>query len=166
MRKFLPFVLCCFYAFCSSLTAADIRGFWKSINDKSGKAECVLGIYDYKGKLYGRIIGTYSDAGEMTDHIYAPREHATSVPGSPFYSGLDILWDLTPNGGKFKGKIMDPEDGTVYSAKLWMEKTNLIVRGEFLIFGKSRVWQPATDRDFPKDFKKPDLMGMVPLVLK
>lgn len=144
--------------------AQDIAGLWKSIDEDSGKARCVVAVYPYEGKCYGRIIGTFSDAGVMQDDIYRGIEKAPGVVGNPPYCGLDIIWDLEPAGYSFKGKILDPEKGNVYNAELWRDDDNLIVRGKLLFFFRSQTWLPASAADFPKGFKMPDTSRFVPKI--
>ena len=142
-----------------------IAGFWKTIDDKTGQARCVVAVYDYQGKYYGRMIGSYDDKGEMTDTIYSPKGRAPGVLGSPFYSGLDFIWDLANEGNeRYRGRIMDPEKGDIYKAELWVKNNNLIVRGELLFFGRNQTWLPALRTDFPKGFKIPDTSKFVPVI--
>lgn len=159
LRSFIFFLL--------SLTlfaAEDINGFWKTISDKDGSAQCIIAVYEYQGLRYGRIIGTFDDNGKMADNIYHPVKRAPGVVGEPPYSGLDIIWDLEDAGSKFKGRILDPEHGNVYKSELWLDGKNLIVRGKLLMFGRSQTWLPAAKADFPKDFKMPDLKKLIPSV--
>lgn len=144
------------------MAAEDINGFWKTIDDETGKARCIIAVYESEGLRYGRIIGTFDEKGNMKDSIYKPVEKAPGVSGNRYYSGLDIIWWLEDAGQKFKGKILDPERGKVYNAELWREWDNLIVRGKLGPFGRSQTWLPAEDSDFPKGFKKPDLDQMTP----
>lgn len=162
--------LLCMMALITTLTnlhADDVTGFWKTINDKTGKAESIVAIYEYKGKYYGRLIATFNPQGVIDDTIYTPKDHAPGVEGEPFYSGLDILWDLKKNGSKYSGgKIMDPEKGRIYDAEMWIKDGILVVRGEIWFFGANQEWPRATDSDFPPGFKKPDLTQMVPVIPK
>ncbi|MGE5195811.1 MAG: DUF2147 domain-containing protein [Anaerolineae bacterium] len=164
VKKIALFSLFCILTLCTTLIAEDIAGFWKSINDKSGKPESIIAIYKYQDKYYGRIIGTFDDAGKMDDSIYNPKGRAPGVKGNPFYCGMDIIWDLHHKGSKYKGKILDPQKGNVYNAQLWVKNGNLIVRGEILFFGRNETWPPAVDSDFPRGFKKPDVAKFDPLI--
>lgn len=168
MKKFfLPIFLFCLVAFNSTVLAADIVGYWKSIDDQTGKAQSIVAIYEYLGKYYGRIIATFDDTGKVDDTIYAPKDRAPGVVGNPYYAGLDIIYDLQKDESRYSnGKIMDPEEGKVYNAELWTEDGNLIVRGEIWLFGRNQTWVPATDQDFPAGFKKPDLSKLVPSIQK
>lgn len=156
-----------FFLVCSSLYGAgdDVVGFWNTINEKTGKAESVIGIYEKNGKVYGRIIATYGLDGTIKETIDNPLERAPGVEGNPFYSGLDIIWDLKKEGNKYTGgKILDPEKGKVYDAEIWNEKGNLIVRGKIWVFGRNQTWVATKDSQFPQGFKKPDLSALTPKI--
>ncbi len=144
--------------------AADIDGYWKSINETTGKPQCVVAVYEYDGLHYGRIIGTYDPNGVMTETIYNPKGRAPGILGNPFYCGMDLIWSLDDSGSKFKGKIVDPEKGNIYNAELWVDGADLIVRGKLLMFGRSQRWLPASLADFPKGFKAPDVKKWVPVI--
>jgi uncharacterized protein (DUF2147 family) len=163
LMKKVPFYM---FMFClmSSIFSDDIKGFWKTINEE-GKAQCIIAVYGYGDVYYGRIIGTFDDNGKMDDTIYHPVKRAPGVVGTPFYSGLDIIWGLVDVGVKYKGKILDPEKGNIYNSEMWVDNDgNLIVRGKYMVFGRSQKWFPAEDGDFPKDFKKPNLDELVPSI--
>ncbi|MCE5318153.1 MAG: DUF2147 domain-containing protein [Parachlamydia sp.] len=150
---------------CSPLAAQDIVGFWKSVDEHTSKPQSIVAIYEYQGKYYGRIIATYNENGQILDTIYTPKEKAPGVVGNPYYSGLDIIYDVQKEGDRYKdGKIVDPQEGKVYDTEIWIEDGNLIVRGEVLFFGRNQTWPPALDNDFPTGFKKPDLTQLVPQI--
>lgn len=145
----------------------DIVGFWKTINEKTLKAESVIAIYPYNGQYYGRIILTYFDDGTVQDTMYEPKKRAAGVVGNPYYSGMDIMWGLKPEGHKYKeGSILDPEKGHVYGAEAWRKGEKLIVRGKLLMFGRNQTWPPAVEADFPQGFKMPELSTFVPNIPK
>ena len=157
--------LCLFIFVSFSIFSAEgIDGFWKTVDDKTGNVQSIIAIYEYEGLHYGRIIGSFNDEGKMDDSIYKPVKRAPGLPGHPFYSGLDIIWYLREGGYKFKGSILDPRKGDVYKAELWLANNNLVVRGKLFIFGRSQMWLPAEESDFPKGFKMPDLKKFVPSI--
>jgi hypothetical protein len=160
MKK-LALLLCLFF---NVLCAQDISGFWKSINEETRKAQCIVAIYAYEGLYYGRIIGTFDGQGNMKESIYKPKERAPGVIGNPYYCGLDIIWNLEDKGISYKGKILDPEKGTVYNSELWIENDNLVVRGKLLFFGRNQTWFRAVQADFPQGFKMPDLKSLIPMI--
>lgn len=154
----------CIFTICSQLIAQDIGGFWKSINKKTKMPQCVIAVYEYQDKYYGRIIGTFDEQGKMVETIDNPKGRAPGVEGNPYYCGLDLIWNLHKSDSRYKGRIIDPEKGRVYRAELWVENGNLIVRGELLIFGRNDVWPPAETSDFPPNFKKPDVSKFIPVI--
>lgn len=159
-------LLCLFFLFVlRTLSAEDVIGFWKTIDDKTGKQESLVAIYEYEGKGYGRIVLTYDDQGNISDSIESPKKRAPGVQGHPYYSGLDIIWDMEKKGERYKdGNILDPQRGKVYDAEMWLDNGNLIVRGKILFFGKNQQWVRAQENDFPPNFPKPDLNAMVPKI--
>lgn len=164
MKKTLLLSVFCFLTLCSTLLAQNIGGFWKKVNEKTDLPECIMAVYEYQGKHYGRMIATYDESGKMTDTIYSPKRRMDKIPGNPFFCGMDFIWSLRNRGSRYKGKIVDPRSGSVYKAELWVRDNNLIVRGELLFFGKNVTWLPTVDSDFPKGFKKPDVSKFVPVI--
>jgi uncharacterized protein (DUF2147 family) len=147
-----------------SVFAADnIQGFWKTVSEE-GVTQSIICVYEYDGLCYGRIIATYGDNGTIDDSIYKPVKRAPGVVGNPFYSGLDIIWDLENGKWVYKGRILDPERGKIYKSELWTEGNNLIVRGKLLMFGRSQTWYPVLKEDLPKDFKLPDPKTFIPVI--
>ena len=159
MKKTLSLLLLSLSLFASE----GIEGFWKTINEE-GVAQSVIAIYPYEDVYYGRIIATFDDNGKIKDSIYKPVERAPGVVGNPPYSGLDIIWGMQNRGVKYKGKILDPEKGNIYNAEIWREGNNLIVRGKLLMFGRNQEWVPMLDKEFPKDFKIPNLKTFTPSI--
>lgn len=146
-----------------SLCADDnITGFWYTVNKKTGKPGAVVAVYSYKGKYYGKIIGTHNEKGVLDDTIYHPKSRAPGLEGKPFYSGLDIVWDAAQDDGegRYKGYVVDPVKGKIYHAELWRDSNNLILRGKLFIFGRNEVWPPFTQ--FTKEFPKPELAKLIP----
>ena len=156
----------CIYIFVSfnSLIAGDIDGFWKNVNEKTGRPGIIVSIYEYEGKRYGRILGSYDSDGAIDDTIYAASSRARGVKGNPFYSGLDFIWNLSKKGARYKGKIMDPRKGKTYDVELWTQNGQLVVRGEILFFGRNEYWNPAKESDFSATFQKPDVNTFVPVI--
>lgn len=159
--------LCVFFLFLSSYIGAaeDIIGFWKSIDEKTGTPQMMVAIYKHQEKFFGRIVAFYDDNGQVQENLNAPKKRAPEVRGAPFYCGLDFISNLQKKGAKYQeGKILDPKRGKEYNVKLWIDQGNLVVRGELLCFGRSQVWVPVSDTEFPSHFKKPDLTQFIPVI--
>ena len=125
------------------LLAADSQvGTWKTVDDKSGKVKSEVQLYEQGGKLFGKIAGLT----EPTDK-QGKAKTCTKCEGAdkdkPIV-GLVIIQGLSPSGDRYKGgTILDPDDGKVYKAELWMEGGKLKVRGYLGFFYKTQTWLKA-----------------------
>lgn len=167
MNKTFIFSLFFSFLFTLNVLAQDVVGFWKTIDDKTGKPQSIVAIYEYQGKYFGRIIATYNDQGKFKDTIYLAKERAPGVEGNPHYAGMDIIWDLEKdkNGSKYKsGSILDPLHGRIYDAEIWVENGKLVVRGKILFLGRNQTWPPVNLSEFPQGFKIPELHTLIPAI--
>ena len=52
-----------------------------------------------------------------------------------------IIKDLSLGGEHYKGgTIIDPEDGKIYKAEVWVEDRKLKVRGYLGVFYRTQTW--------------------------
>lgn len=98
--------------------AADSpTGRWKTIDDATGKAKSVVEIYQARdGSYAGRV-------AELLDTKDGPNPACDKCQGAQHgkpIKGMVILWGLKPDGaGKWTGgRVLDPENGKDYKAKL------------------------------------------------
>ena len=127
----------------SIAVAADSPvGKWTTIDEKSGKVVSEVELYDEGGKLFGKIVG-------LTDpnNAQGQPKKCTACTGEdkdkPIV-GLVIIRDLAASDGRYKGgTILDPEDGKVYKAEIWVEDGKLKVRGYLGFFYKTQTWVKA-----------------------
>lgn len=139
-----------------SLQAADkVEGYWKSIDEKTGKVTAEWRIYEKNGGLFGEIIRVpEQDDATLAVNCKGPYKNFP-IPGevskmtvinTPFIFGLRMK---TP--GQWEGgSIIDPGDGKMYQCKVtfrpadgkkFMTET-LEMRGEIgLGIGRSQYWQ-------------------------
>ena len=53
-----------------------------------------------------------------------------------------VIWQLEKVGDVYKnGKILDPEEGKVYTCKMWIEDGDLKVRGYLGFFYRTQTWK-------------------------
>jgi uncharacterized protein (DUF2147 family) len=142
----------------------EICCLWNTLDKNTGKPRSLFIVYEYEGKYYGRIIAIYNKEGVIKETMYHPTERAPGVADHPFYCGLDILWNLTQEGNRYKGKIMDPEEGKIYNAEVWRSGHDLIVRGKLLFFGRNETWKETSFSQLPKEFKQSDLEKLKPKI--
>ena len=117
-------------------------GTWKTVDDKTGKVMSDVEIYEQDGKLFGKITGLT----EPVDDEGQPKicaECKGADKDQPIV-GLVIVQNLVPHGERYKGgTILDPEDGKVYKAEIWIQEGKLMVRGYLGIFFKTQTWLKA-----------------------
>ncbi len=117
-------------------------GHWRTIDDKTGKVKSVVEIYETSnGTLAGKVLKVlHSDKG--------PNPVCDACKGDNHnkpVEGMVITWGLKQNGSTWDGgKILDPNNGKVYSAKLTPTEggKKLQVRGYmgFSLLGRSQTW--------------------------
>ena len=120
--------------------AADtLVGQWKTVDEKSGAVQSVVEIYDQGGKLFGKIV----NLTKPTDEQGKPKicTECTGADKDKPIVGLVIVKDLGRDGDHWKGgTILDPDDGKIYKAELWVEDGKLKVRGYLGFFYRTQSW--------------------------
>jgi uncharacterized protein (DUF2147 family) len=116
-----------------------IFGRWKTIDDLNGKEKGIVEIYEYKGKVYGRVIEIFE-----ADKKHLKCEKCEGDDHNKPILGMNIIRGLKKNGDMYDGgKIIDPKNGKSYHCKITLEgKDKLVVRGYIGIslFGRSQTW--------------------------
>lgn len=132
MKKILFLILMClpFMAWASD----DVVGYWTTIDDETNTPKSIVQIYEYQGKVYGRVV-----------ELFQNKEAVAKLPDSPKIEGLDVIWDMQKKKDKYTGgEILDPKTGKVYACDLWRDGDNLIVRGKIAFLGRNQTWEPNT----------------------
>ena len=121
------------------LAADSPVGRWKTVDDKSGQVVSEVQLYEHDGKLFGKIIA-------LTEPTDTQGQPATCTKctgadkGKPII-GLVIVQGLSLSGDRYKGgTILDPDDGKIYKAELWVEEGTLKVRGYLGLFYRTQTW--------------------------
>lgn len=69
MKTLLSLFLFLMISINSTYAIDEVQGFWKSVDDETGRIQSIVAIYEYEGKYFGRIIATYGHNGEIADSI-------------------------------------------------------------------------------------------------
>jgi uncharacterized protein (DUF2147 family) len=124
------------------LAAESPVGKWNTVDEKSGQVTSAVEIYEQNGQLFGKIVALT----EPNDKQGKPKVCIACMgaeKNKPIM-GLVILKDLTPSGDRYNdGTVLDPEDGKVYPAEIWVEDGKLMVRGYSGFLYKTRTWLKA-----------------------
>jgi uncharacterized protein (DUF2147 family) len=128
-----------------------VDGYWKTIDDETGKVRSVVQITTSGDTATGRIVQLYRQPDEEAD----PK--CTACKGAKkdkWTSDLVIMEDLKGSGKKWEdGSILDPSNGKVYSCHITesADGKTLEVRGYlgFSLLGRTQVWHrvPASQVD-------------------
>ena len=137
MNKSILFIL--FFCLSLSITAQDIFGKWKTIDDETGEAKSIVEIYEKDGEVFGRIIELLRNKDQ--DAL------CTACEGEDYNKpvlGLELIKNLKQDGNYYKnGSIFDPENGKTYSCRLGLDTENpniLEVRGYIAFLYQTQYW--------------------------
>jgi len=140
MKRIVIIVLCLIIAI-QNISAQDpILGKWKTIDDESGKPRSVVEIYKKGDLYYGKVVDMFLEPHEYPDPVCDNCDE-----DDPRYMqktlGMEILEEAKKDGDEYvDGKILDPENGKVYSCKIWLEDGNLKLRGYIAFFYRTQTW--------------------------
>ena len=133
-------------AFAQNAFAQDTPvGKWRTIDDKTGKVKSIVEIYAATdGNLQAKVL-------QVLDSEKGPHPLCDACKGANHnkpIEGMVIAWGLRHEGDAWdNGKIMDPKNGKVYSAKMTVIDggRKLEVRGYlgFSLLGRTQTWVRA-----------------------
>ncbi len=123
--------------------SASPVGYWRTIDDVTGKPRSVVQIWASKGQLQGKLTSINFRQGEYPSDLCVkcgpPRNTQRIL-------GMTILWGMTYAGNNTwsNGQILDPHNGKIYSCKLYLSQDgrSMEVRGYigFSLLGRSQNW--------------------------
>jgi len=138
-QLFLAMIVICMLGSGVALAADSPVGMWKTVDDKTGKVKSEVQLYEQGGKLFGKITAL-TDPLDKQGKPRICKECKGADKDKPVV-GLVIVKDLSLSKDRYKGgTILDPEDGKVYKAELWMEDGKVKVRGYLSVFHKTQTW--------------------------
>lgn len=112
-------------------------GVWKTFDDKTHLAKSHVKIYKaVNGKYYGKVSKILNP--EKKDATCTKCKGAKK--NKPILDLL-IIENMKFEGNELKGgTILDPENGSTYDCKIWLENGKLIVRGYWGWFFRTQTW--------------------------
>ena len=125
------------------VTAQDVVGIWKTIDDETGKARSYVKVYKAQnGMFYGKVtklLNRTADEPEDPTCIACPEN---DYRYNKKVMGMTILTKLKKSGEEYVGgQILDPKKGKIYKCKIWTEgKNTLKVRGYVGPFFRTQTW--------------------------
>lgn len=123
------------------IAQVKVTGKWKTFNEDTGKAQSIIEISEREGKVYGKILAIFVEPGKPEDPVC----NKCPVDDSRYKKkiiGMEIMKDLTRDGNAYDGgDVLDPEQGKIYSCKIWIEGNDLKIRGYWGIFYRTQTWK-------------------------
>ena len=119
--------------------AASPVGLWKTVDDETKQVKSLIRIVERDGMLTGRVEKILSDKPD------AKCEKCTDERKDQPVLGMTIITGMTRDGDQWEhGKILDPNNGKVYSSRMKLHDggKSLEVRGFIgvALFGRSQTW--------------------------
>lgn len=139
MRKLIWTAGLCFLLGTLSVTAQDIFGKWKTIDDETGKEKSIVEIYEKGGKVYGKVVEILNK-----EKLDARCEKCKGDKKDQPILGMVIIDGLKKDGSEYSGgDILDPNKGKEYRCKIWVDEDNpdkLNVRGYVTFLYRTQNW--------------------------
>ncbi len=144
---FLATIALSFVGIAPASAATDpVIGYWKTIDDKDKKPKSIVKIWEKGGVYYGKIVKLFRKKNPCPkcDKCKGKRKNTPTC-------GITMIWGLKKTvSSKYTeykgGEILDPKNGKIYRASLWVTKGKpniLKVRGHFFIFHRTQTWHKA-----------------------
>ncbi|RNL78107.1 DUF2147 domain-containing protein [Sinomicrobium pectinilyticum] len=122
-----------------SVTAQDIFGKWKTIDDETGKEKSIVEIYEKGGRVYGKVVEILNK-----EKLDAKCDKCNGDKKGQPILGMVIIEGLEKDGNTYSGgSILDPNKGKEYRCKLWVDESDpdkLNVRGYVAFFYRTQNW--------------------------
>ena len=127
--------------FCFSAGLESPIGVWKTVDDRTGKARALVRIYRENGKLFARILESFTAGADHRVCVLCTDERKDQP-----IIGLLIIRNMKEDGNEYTGgDILDPESGSIYHCWMRLEQggTRLVVHGYvgFSLLGRSQTWE-------------------------
>ncbi len=131
-------ILLVFFIAFTHMSAQDIFGKWKTVDDHTGKAKSIVHIYEEDSMATGRIIDIIND--EAKKNLC---EGCKGEKKDKPIMGMIIFEELVNENNVYKGTILDPGRGKEYTCKIWIDENNpdiLNVRGYIAFLYRTQQW--------------------------
>ena len=117
---------------------AQVTGFWKTIDDRSGSEKSVIEIFEQNGKLHGKVIKLLQGA------TYTTCEKCEGELKDKPLVGMVIIHDLTmTETGGTDGSVMDPNSGKTYDLYIELQNPDKLKLRGYIgipILGRTQYW--------------------------
>lgn len=132
--------------------AASPIGYWKTIDDVTGKPKSVLQIYQSGHAIYGKVVKIYPRPGFDQNEVCSA---CTGTKHNQRIVGMEVMKKLVQDKQSptiwSGGSIMDPLNGKTYHCMLTVSNdgNSMNVRGYIgiALFGRTQTWVRVGDQN-------------------
>ena len=121
-----------------ALALFSLAGYSQTIIGKwlTEAGDAKVEIYEANGKVNGKIV--WLEKGPDTKDTHNTDEKMRSRK----LMGVNILSGLTKKSEKWEGgRIYNPKNGKTYKCAIWLDGSNLKVRGYLGVFYETQTWK-------------------------
>ena len=120
----------------------SIVGDWKTVDDKTGDNYSIVSIYQGEdGLYYGKVSKILMGPEDVTCTLCTGEDKDKPM------QGLVIIRGMHEEKGELRGgKVLDPNNGKFYYARLYLKDGKLVLRGSLDkagLLGRNQTWLPA-----------------------
>jgi len=127
----------------SRVLAQNVIGKWNTIDDETGEERSIVEIFEKNGKMYGKVVKLLRTPNGDPDPVCKDCDESDDRFNKKVI-GMEILREMEKSGDAYDdGNILDPKNGRVYRCKIWIENTDLKVRGYWGPFYRTQTWHRA-----------------------
>lgn len=137
----LLMTISCILLSLAGFSQSSVLGKWVTIDDNTGEQRSVVELFERNGKVYGKIVKIFPKPGKDPDPVCNECPENDSRYKKKIV-GMEILQGMSKDGESYDdGSILDPESGKIYRCKIWIENSNLMVRGYWGPFYRTQEWK-------------------------
>ena len=141
MKKGLfTLLLACASVVCLAQNA--IVGNWKTVDDETGESMSIVTIYQGEdGLYYGKIAKLLKGPQDAVCVKCEGDDHNKPIQGMNIIRGMRY-----EKGELVGGRVLDPNNGKTYYAKIYLKDGKLVLRGSLDkrgFLGRNQTWLPA-----------------------
>ena len=126
-----------------SAQGQDVIGKWKTIDDETNEPRSIVEVFEKDGKVFGKVVKLLRTPDEDPDPVCRDCDEDDDRYNKKII-GMEIMRDMVRSGDAYDdGSILDPKNGRVYRCKIWVEGTDLKVRGYWGPFYRTQTWLRA-----------------------
>lgn len=157
MKKMIPLFLMSFFVLIlphahAANTSLSPFGYWKTIDDVTGKPKSIVHIYQSGHALYGQVVKIFPRPG------YDQNEVCSACKGAKHNQrivGMIVMEGLTQNASNpvewSGGQVLDPLNGKTYRCAITVvdkgEKLNARGYIGISLFGRTQTWVRVPDAE-------------------